>query len=76
MPKFFIRPKLIYLLRIYRRLTINELAEKANIDRSTVRRIEQGKISKPGVRVLNSIAKTLKVEPHNLLTDKEDERWL
>lgn len=64
MDKLFIRN--IKMRRHDLGMTQKELAKRAQISQSTVTQIESGKKS-PSIKTLCTVAKALKLEPHQLL---------
>lgn len=59
--------KIIKELRKQRHLSVEEIAEKLNVNRSTFYRWERGDIEKIPYQVLIPLAKILKVNPLDLL---------
>lgn len=58
--------------RTLRGLTMAQLGEKAGINKSSIKRYEDGAISKPRLPALNAIARALDVNPSWLLGISED----
>ena len=62
----------IYDLRIQRNLTLDEIASKVGVAKSTIQRYEKGNITKIKLPVIESIAYVLRVNPNWLIGNVDD----
>ena len=62
----------IYDLRIQRDLTLDEIASKVGVAKSTIQRYEKGNITKIKLPVIESIAYVLRVNPNWLIGNVDD----
>ncbi|CDQ18910.1 XRE family transcriptional regulator, master regulator for biofilm formation [Halobacillus karajensis] len=60
----------IRLLRIERRLSVNEFANKSGVSKSYISNIERGVQKNPSLIIMGKLAKTLEVSLEELLTYK------
>ena len=62
----YITPELLKRLRKHQRLTLDQLAEKAGLDRQTIYRLERGRRAQTRETTFKKLAKALGVEPEDL----------
>lgn len=77
MPK--IDPKVLKRLRLAKRLSLDELATRANIDKQTIHRLEKGSNDKTREHTIQQLSRALGVEPavltgEKLWADQEEDR--
>jgi transcriptional regulator with XRE-family HTH domain len=73
-PMVQITPEILKRLRNQRRLTLDQLAEKAHVDKQTIHRLERGQRGQARGTTVSKLAKALGVGPEALTGPAPDER--